>query len=351
MKAFAVLTTITLMLGLAPMLWGQQPLPTLWDDLDSHKWIGENWGDSITVEYVKFEKRQVLKAKVTSRRKGWALIRTDAFPVEDWSPPIKGFKADIYREGGHNGIDVKLEVRGTAFDPAIPHYYNDLEEGWNTCTWMFQQGNYRRVAYVSIVFDHLDGTSPTFYVDNLRFITDQGDVEWDDMDDPSHRWIYGGDWVDWSGAGRKFGLEPISHRQTHPSSPAGAAFLKWDYEKGKNPNPDEKFAEISTPLEFMGRPLELNEDWRQYKRISADVWCSDSVPISLFIWDNDQKRGFGTSTKIPSEASKWVKMTWECPWPTWFNQKNVDQVKFVVNELDKHKNGVLYVDNITLEPE
>ena len=58
----------------------------LWDNIESHRWIGEPWGDDASVDWVDFSGRRVLQAVITAEGLNWSLIRTDAFPAEDWEP-------------------------------------------------------------------------------------------------------------------------------------------------------------------------------------------------------------------------------------------------------------------------
>jgi hypothetical protein len=176
---------------------------TEFDDADSRKWIGENWdsADRIALDWGEFHNRKALRAVTTSRGKSWAFMRTDAFPNENWETRT-GLRADIYLEGEDIGIDVKLEVRGPQFgspDLIQSIYCNDLKpDVWNTCTWDFAAGrDYTKVAYLSMVFDHMKGTSPKFYVDNLRLVSGTAEEEWDDMDDGSRWWFYFGNWYNW----------------------------------------------------------------------------------------------------------------------------------------------------------
>jgi uncharacterized repeat protein (TIGR01451 family) len=318
-----------------------------WDDADSHKWTGEPWGDDIEVDWGEFDGRETLRARITSTGTNWALMRTDAFPAENWETKT-GLRANIYLSGVVSGIDVKLEVRGPGFDPpdfieAI--YCNNLTTNtWNTCTWNFDtaSNDYSAVSHLSVVFDHLNYTGPTFYVDDLRLVSATGEEEWDDMDDGSRWWFYSGNWYDWN-TSTPFGLESISHDGNNPTTPAGSAYLQWDYENGVTT------AEIGT------NRLDDLSDWSDYNRISADVKVSDpDVPVSVFFWNSDaittpvDYRGFGTAGKIVGVAGSWQTVTWDLPWPPWFDATSVDEIKFVVNDIDKHPTGTLYLDNIFL---
>jgi hypothetical protein len=167
------------------------------DNANSHRWIGESWGDDIDVDWVEFDGRDALRAQITPTGHNWALMGTDSFPMENWTGHL-GLRADIYQEGGASGIGVKLEVRGPAFDsPDLVQaiYCSNLQpETWSTCTWYFNTGlpGYSEVSHLSVVFDHLAGTGPTFYVDDVRLLNASGEEGWDDMDDGSRRWFYSG---------------------------------------------------------------------------------------------------------------------------------------------------------------
>ena len=323
---------------------------TEWDDCDSRKWIGEPWGDSIEVDWVEFDGRKTLRARITPAGKSWAIMRTDAFPAENWETKT-GLRADIYQAGGISGVDVKLEVRGPLFDP--PDFIEEITatlqpNTWNTCTWNFNtvDNDYSAVSHLSMVFDHLSGSAPTFYVDNLRLVSAAGEEEWDDMDDGSRWWFYFGNWYDWT-PDRLFGLEPISHNGGNPTTPAGSIYLQWDYENG--------CCYPLTTAEVGTSQLDDVPNWSGYNRISADIKVSDpDVPISVFIWDADaittpvDYRGFGTPTRKVGVADSWQTITWDLPWPPWFDNTDIDEVKFVANNIDTHLTGALYLDNIYL---
>jgi hypothetical protein len=323
---------------------------TEWDDTDSHKWIAEPWGDDIEVDYVEFEGRSVLRVRITPTGHNWALIRTDAFPVENWEDKT-GLRADIYQVGGATGIDLKLEVRGPRFDPPdlieSIYCYNLQRNAWSTCTWNLTAAeDYGEVAHLSIVFDHLGGTEVTFYVDNLRLVSTAGEEEWDDMDDGSREWFYFGNWYNWN-PDTPFGLEPVSHNGSNPTTPAGSTYLQWDYEHGCcHPLAT---AEVGTSkLDDLG-------NWSGYSRLTADVKVSDpGAPISVFIWDTEgiatpvDCRGFGSPTRKASAADTWQTVTWDLPWPPCFDNTGIDEIKFVVNDIGEYQTGALYLDNILL---
>ena len=67
---------------------------TLWDPIDTHEWIGEDWGSPITVSHVDFQGRRCLRGTVTAATANWALIRTKRFLSEDWRAPLSSVRAD-----------------------------------------------------------------------------------------------------------------------------------------------------------------------------------------------------------------------------------------------------------------
>ena len=90
-------------------------------------------------------------------------------------------------------------------------------------------------------------------------------------------------------------------------------------------------------------------EWSPYNRVTADVKISDpGAALSLFFWDADTQIGFGTPTRKVGVANSWKEVTWDIPWPPSFDKSNVDEVKFIVNGLDQHRTGTMFLDNIRL---
>ncbi len=315
-----------------------------WDNADSHKWIGEAFGgDTNVVDWVTFDNRNTLRSRVTSSVSNYTVIRTDGFTGEDWRGKVE-LRADIHQVGGANGVDVKLEVRGPGFNPAIEAIQcNDLDHNaWKTCTWAFDTSlpGYGNVSHLSLVFDNLNNTAPTFYVDDMRLVTAGGTEPWDDMDDGSRQWFYGGNWFNWL-PNREFGLELVTHNGANPSTPTGSLYLEWDDVNGEDPTLNT--AEIGT------NQLDDMPDWSSYNRVAADVKVSASdVPLSLFFWDAETQTGFGTPTRKAGVADSWQTVVWDVPWPPGFDNTDIDEVKFIVNDLDQHPMGELLLDNIRL---
>lgn len=321
-----------------------------WDDADSHRWMGEPWGDPIVVDWVPFDGRDTLQAQVTPTTHNWAVMRTNAFPAEDWRTQL-ALRAAIYPAGGAPGLDAKLEVRGPGYD--TPDLIEQLTcqdltvDTWNTCTWTFSAtAAYSQVAHLSLVFEQLAGTEVTFYLDELRLVDAAGETTWDDMDDGSRAWQYSGNWYDWNPL-TPFGLEPITHHGQNPTTPAGAAFLQWDYEEG--------VAYPSTIAELGTAQAGDPNAWASANYISADMKTSNvEAPISVFLWDQEGRtspvdcRGFGVPAQHVTTAATWETLTWALPWPPCFDPTGIDEVKFVVQDIDQAQVGTLYVDNIHL---
>lgn len=326
-----------------------------WDDCDSHRWIGESWGSNKPsgLAWGNYHGRNCLEIRWDYP--AWlGYIRTDAFSDEDWESPVIGLRADVYVESSERLTDIGIEPRDH-LDKKIELLFgnarNLIPYQWHTVYWSFNPAkdsakDYKSVTGLLFKLDQLGNCNARVYIDNLKLITDIGDEEWDDMDDPSHWWIYGGNWYNW--AYRDYGLEAITHTQASSTSPAGSMFLQWDYNKGEGGT--SKYAEIATPLVMFDDDWSLNEDWSRYNRISADVMISNAnVPINIFLWDNDTKKGFSTPFRMVERANTWQTLVWDIPWPVWFDKSSVDQVKFVVTDIEAHQTGTLYIDNIVLK--
>lgn len=324
---------------------------TEWDDADSHKWIGEAWGADApsSLTWGRFHGRDCLE--IHWDYPAWlGYIHTDTFPDENWESPVIGLRADVYVESNRSWTDIGIEPRDHD-DSTIELLWGNatdlMPNQWHTVSWYFTEiEDYHVVAGLVFKLDQLGNYRATVCLDNIRLITATGETEWDDMDDQSHWWAYGGNWYNW--AGREYGLELISHNCGSLASPVSGVFLQWDYEHGEEPG--LSFAEIQTPISpTLTWPGELNEDWSGYNRISTDVRVSDpDVPISVFFWDTEGSRGFGTPTRKAGVADSWQSITWDLPWPPWFDNADIDQIKFVVNNTDVDRTGTLCLDNVFL---
>lgn len=332
--------------GQSELLEPRIVLTTLLDDADSHRWIGEEFGgDPNTVDWGTFEGREALRSVVSQGSVGYTVIRTDGFPAEDWSE-VASVQADVFVVDGPVGVDLKLEPRGPGFDPRIEEIVcaNVPLNAWHTCTFPLQRTlpAYDEVSHLSFVFDQFGSNSPTFYVDDIRLVgTDNISAEWDDMDDGSRDWFYSGNWFDWlPDPPRKFGHDPITANGSNPATPAGAVYLEWDHQNGTDTSLNT--AEVGTGM------LDDQRNWSAFSRIRADIRISDPTPLSVFLFDGES--GFGTPTRRPTRAGEWTSMVWDLPWPPGFNQEDIRELKFIVNDIDQTTTGNLYVDNIELLP-
>jgi len=321
---------------------------TEWDDADSHKWIGEAWGGDApsSLTWGDFHSRNCLEIRWDYP--AWlGYIRTDTFPDENWEAPVTGLRADVYVESTQSWTDIGVEPRNHNSDTIelLGGNATNLTPGqWHTVSWTFTEASdYQAVAGLVFKLDQLGNYSAAVYLDNIRLLTATNETEWDDMDDGSRQWFYFGNWYKWfSGPGP----EPISHNGGNQTTPAGSVYLQWDYENS---------IYTGTTAEVGTGKLDDVPDWGRYNRISADVKVSDpDVPLSVFFLDADaitsptDYRGLGVPTRKVGVSDTWRTVTWDIPWAPWFNNTGVDELKFIVNNIDEHPTGTLYLDNIYL---
>lgn len=321
----------------------------LWDACDSHYWSGETWGSDIVADYGSFAGRTALRCSVTNSDSAWALVRTQGFPLENWNHPTTSVWIDVYISGA-SGAKLKLEIRGTNFDPIVASVISStlLPNQWQTVKWALPGGtDLSQVGFLSLVIDNISGLKPTAYIDNLRLVGESVRT-WDTMD-IGRDWEYHDNFYNWSGvAPTSFpGLEPTTTHEGAPTSPTASVFLQWDFSNGVNPSLSNATVET--------RSLDDRKDWRGITRVSADIMTSDTnIPISILFFDDNgltnpiDRRGFGVPTRMPQVANTWHRRTWDVPWPDWFIPTNIDAISFIANDIDKHQQGTLYIDNITL---
>lgn len=322
-----------------------------WEDGDSHKWIGEGWGDHApsSLTWGNFHGRDCLQVRWDYA--AWlGYARTDLFPDENWESPVIGLQVDAYVESSQSLTDIGLEPRDhndITIELLWGNATNLAPNQWHTLTWYFTDAeDYGAVAALVFKLDQLGYIPARVYLDDVRLLTATGGSElWDDMDDGSRWWFYSDNWYNW--APRDWGIEPITHNGRNPTTPAGSMYLHWDHDNGVNPALDA--AAVGTDR------LGDVPDWGVYNRLSADVKISVAdAPLSIFFWDDEgvtdpvDCRGFGTSTAKASAADTWQTITWDLPWPSCFDPAGVDQIKFVVNNIDEYETGTLYIDNIFL---
>lgn len=310
---------------------------SLWDNCDTRQWTNETWGGGIsTFQWGNFQGRNCLKVVVNSN---WGFIRTDtAFPLENWNSPITGLKMDIYCQTNiPSNNNVKIEVCSSNFTTMYNGYTstNMTTKQWKEIGWSFS-GDLSKTAKINFVFDWL-GTSYkpyTFYVDNIRIVSNGKAVSWDIMNQPQHKWTYNGwdDAVVWNSAVGVSGLIPITHNNTSTSNPAGALFMRWDASK-----PIVDYAKIY----ISG----LNEDWSLYRggKISAMISCSATNHIVVGFYDGTTERQ--TSEKRITSINTWETITWDIPNEdmTW---SNLTELYFLVRTSSGDPTGTIYIDHI-----
>jgi len=306
---------------------------TLWDDLESHQWIGESWGGSqVTAELADFQGRRALHVTVPPTGNGWGLLRTKQFPYESWESPWVAMQADAWIVGSA-AVRLKLEFRGATFDPVIDDVTSaPIPPGsWQTVTWLFPgAADLSTVGSVSIVVeDAFSGAE--LYLDDLRLLaTGEPDRPWDAMED-ARPWFYSGNWHDWSLVPFTGfpGLEPISSLDGCPGSDTASLYLEWDFDDGQGPGLTT--AEVGTNDAESWLDLDLSD----VARIGACVKSSsDQLPIRVFFYDQEGDVGFQTASAFLQQPDGWQEIVWSIPWPPGFDRGDVDEIKLVVGDVD-----------------
>lgn len=317
---------------------------TLWDDVESHEWIGENWGGSqVTTEIADFQDRRALHVTVPPTTNGWGIIRTKQFLFENWEAPVLAMQADAWIVGAAP-VRLKLEFRGATFDPWIANVTSaPISPGsWQTVTWLFPgSANLSIIGSISIVVeDAFSGAD--LYLDNLRLLTTGPERTWDSMDD-ARLWFYFGNWHDWSIIPFPDfpGLELISSLDGCPGSDTASLYLEWDFDNGQGPGLTT--AEIGTN----NNEAWLNQDLSDVVRVGACVRSSsDQVPIRLFFYDQEGNVGFQTGSAFLQQPDAWQEIVWAVPWPPGFDRSDVDEIKLVVGDIDAEPIGWARFDRL-----
>ncbi len=306
---------------------------TLWDDVESHPWIGEDWGGSqVSAEIADFEGRRALHVTVPPTPNGWGIVRTKQFLYEDWEPPVTAMEADVWIAGAAS-VRLKLELRGATFDPVIDAVTSaPIPAGsWQTVTWLFPAAaDLSIIGAISFVVE--DATAGAeLYLDDLQLLTTGGPGRsWDAMDD-ARTWFYAGNWHDWSidPSRGSVGLEVISALDGCPGSDAASLYLEWDFDNGQGPGLTT--AEVGTNNDEAWLDLDLSA----VDRVGACVRSSSrQVPIRLFFFDHEGGAGFQTPSTFPQQADAWQEIAWAIPWPPGFDRSDVDEIKLVVGDID-----------------
>ena len=306
---------------------------TLWDPIDTHEWIGEDWGSPITVSHVDFQGRRCLQGTVTAATANWALIRTKRFLSEDWRAPLIALRADVYVADSGAAPRLNLEVRAFAdFDTLLATIASSplTNDQWQTVTWTLPAAvGLDRVGHLSLLLDDIASLTPTLYVDDLRLVMDGGQEQsWDRMDE-GRQWFYAANWNDWSGIDPLIGfpgIEPVSSLDGSPVSSTASLYLEWDYINGQDPQND--LAAVGTDGSGSG----LDADFSTADRIRAWVRSStNQVLFRVFFHDTDADVGFITSCDIVHAPDSWEELEWIIPWPPGFDRSDVDRLFLVVS--------------------
>ena len=161
-----------------------------------------------------------------------------------------------------------------------------------------------------------------FHFDNMKL---GGKDLWDAFDGPGYGWYADGD---------SSAIGGITHNNTYNNS-AGALCLSWNYASTAN------YAEVRT-TDF------ASQDWSGYTNIKANVKCSDiTVPIAIYLWDGTAGRQ--TAGQTVQIANQWQTICWQLPADdASFSKSHIAVVKVVANNIDAHRTGNIYVDNLAV---
>ncbi len=325
----------------------------LWDSVDTHEWIGENWGSPITVGHVDFQGRRCLQGIVTAPTASWAIIRTKRFLAENWTPPVTDIRADVYVTNAGSNARLNLEVRAFAdFNTIVAQVPSGIlvNDQWQTVTWTLPAAvGLDQIGHVSLVLDNIATFTPTLYVDDVRLVrTPGGEQSWDTMDD-GKSWGYTANWMNWSSVtpiGAFPGIEPVSSLDGSPDSPTSSLYLAWDLNNGENPGVNVAAVGID------GGVAGLNADFSQVDRINAWVKSStNNVSFQIYFYDADTDSGITTPCNLVQSANAWEKLSWLIAWPPGFDRADVDALLFTVSEfaVDNDPIGWARFDHITTE--
>jgi hypothetical protein len=308
--------------------------PLVFDSANGHFWIGEPYGAPVNTEVVDFQGRRCLKCIVPQVTPGnYALVRTKRFPLETWNPTYRQAKIDVFVTGATPTSLLKLEVRGAAFDTIVDTALSqNLRPGvWTTVTWDLTDLA-SPVGALSIVLDNIANRAPTFYLDNLRLISDEGPRVWDTMDG-AHDWFYFGNWYNWSGVTGFPGLEAVSSLPVAgaPHSEPASIYLEWRY-----PGSGELRAEVGTHGPT-GQST-LGVDFTAVNRVSFYARSSSTAtPVGIFLFDG--QNGFSPSSVFLPTKDEWYLITLDLPWPESFDRTHVTELKLFVDRIKESNEG------------
>jgi len=306
---------------------------TLWDDCDSHYWMGPGWGGrSVSLSSYTFLDHDCLRVTCLDNTANYACTATKWFPDENWQNSVELFRAEVYLVSSSSNTTIKFESKDHNDTQIQGIWSAEIDTGtWLDIGWDIDQSlaGYSNIARVILTPDSLGTNECTYYFDNLRLVMTDGTTEyWDDMNDRSRQWSYNGDYYIWNAGGD--GMEPISHRVSTTTTNAGSAHLQWG-------STTYGYAELVA--------AGLSGDWSSYNMLRANIYCSDTgIPLKFYLWYGDH--GEDTPYRYVSISNTWETIAW--PLPAGTSAYTITEFKPGVVPSALHLSGTYYIDNIWL---
>lgn len=306
-----------------------------WDDCDSHYWEDPMWGwgswqRKTDHEWGSFHGRDCVRLTSTNTYAGAMATRTKTFPQENWRNNVDKVRMDVYVEYLDSTTDLKFESKDSAGDSIQVLLFNDLPTGqWVDCVWDIDESlaGYADVKQLIFIPDGLSENNPcTYYFENLRLVmTDNTTWYWDNFNDPSNKWTYGGDAI-------VAAESAITHNTSTMTSNAGGLSMGWDSTIDGGTNE----AKFETPEYF---------DLSSYTKVRAEIRCtSTAADIAIGFW-NDSQGWKVTATQTVSTANAWETIEWNMPSGTAGYWSAVKVIPVIMNT-DEVNMGKIYIDNI-----
>jgi hypothetical protein len=316
------------------------PVWSLWDACDTHQWAKEDWGGTVDVSWGNYFGRDCLKAVMHGT---WGVLRTDqVFADENWNNPVTGLRLDLLSGTNAAGVQVKLEVQNHNLTTISNNHFtssNPAYHQWKEMGWDFSGTNYKRASKLMIIFSGLQASMLpyTFYLDNIRLVSNNRQVSWDVMDIPRD-WRYALDSDAVTNVNSNVpgsALIPVSHFQAVTNSSAGAIFMQWNAARTA-----AQYAKVSAGNLNNG----TGEDWSVYSYIRAQIISSSTNGIRMGFWDSHAGNGIETESIRVSLTDHSEILSWNLPKGS-FNWASVDAVYFVI-KTDQGISGWLSIDDI-----
>ncbi len=319
----------------------------LFDDLNSHMWWWEPWGQTVTtLSYTEFDGKKCLKTEnMRTNEGGWgALLRTDHyFKAEDWES-FDSMKCNIFLAENQSGIKIKLEIRNNV---GIIEAITSSEltyNTWNNITWNFNASlDYSNVSKIIIVIEGLhEDVTRTIYFDNMRLSSGGSDEMWDDFNDQSYKWRYAdfSDAVNFSPESWMGACESISHNNVeNAATNAGCIYMQWNQART---NAD--YAQVENDITF-------NENLQNIKKISFRARCSSSSAKFKVGFSDSNWLSIESAETNVSTANTWETIILDLPTsnPS-FLWNQVIKLRFIV-KTDTAATGEIFIDDIKLLPD